>query len=211
MTDNPNDPNPKDPTAGEKAPEPGKEEAKFTQADIDRAVKDRITREKAKYADYDDLKAKAQKQDEAEANAKTETQKLVEKADKAEREKSDAISKANDRIITAELRAQAASMGFTDLDYAVFKVKAKVTLADDGSVEGAAEALAELAKASPALVKKPGQAALNAGNPGGAGSGETDAQKRARIYGTGGGIFDQATSNSLGGGVFMNTDPNKQP
>jgi hypothetical protein len=31
----------------------------FTQADVDRIVKERVTREKAKYADYDDLKKKA--------------------------------------------------------------------------------------------------------------------------------------------------------
>jgi hypothetical protein len=31
----------------------------FTQADIDKIVKERVARERAKYADYDDLKAKA--------------------------------------------------------------------------------------------------------------------------------------------------------
>ena len=31
----------------------------FTQADVDRIVKERVQRERAKYADYDDLKAKA--------------------------------------------------------------------------------------------------------------------------------------------------------
>lgn len=35
------------------------QERTFTQADIDKAVKDRVARERAKYADYDDLKAKA--------------------------------------------------------------------------------------------------------------------------------------------------------
>lgn len=42
--------------------EAGSEQAQertFTQADIDKAVKDRVARERAKYADYDDLKAKA--------------------------------------------------------------------------------------------------------------------------------------------------------
>lgn len=31
----------------------------FTQADVDKIVKERVSRERAKYADYDDLKAKA--------------------------------------------------------------------------------------------------------------------------------------------------------
>ena len=33
--------------------------ATFTQADVDRIVRERVQRERAKYADYDDLKAKA--------------------------------------------------------------------------------------------------------------------------------------------------------
>ena len=49
--------------------EAGSEQAQertFTQADIDKAVKDRVARERAKYADYDDLKAKAGEQATAE-------------------------------------------------------------------------------------------------------------------------------------------------
>ncbi len=34
-------------------------ESTFTQADVDRIVKERVQRERAKYADYDDLKKKA--------------------------------------------------------------------------------------------------------------------------------------------------------
>jgi hypothetical protein len=40
----------------------------FTQADIDRIVKERIERVKAKYADYDDLKARAARLDEIECS-----------------------------------------------------------------------------------------------------------------------------------------------
>lgn len=45
----------------------------FTQADIDRIVKERIERVKTKYADYDDLKSKSAKLDELE-RAKTDEQ-----------------------------------------------------------------------------------------------------------------------------------------
>lgn len=44
------------------APADGQDQDKpqaFTQADVDRIVKERVTRERAKFADYDDLKAKA--------------------------------------------------------------------------------------------------------------------------------------------------------
>ena len=43
----------------EKGTEQGREQA-FTQADVDRIVSERIQRERAKFADYDDLKAKAE-------------------------------------------------------------------------------------------------------------------------------------------------------
>ena len=56
------------------------QEAKFTQADLDRIVKDRLTREREKYGDYDALKAKADKFDEIEEASKTELQKATERA-----------------------------------------------------------------------------------------------------------------------------------
>lgn len=50
------------PEAGSEAVENGSnaDEPKFTQADIDKAVRERLAREKAKYADYDELKTKAE-------------------------------------------------------------------------------------------------------------------------------------------------------
>lgn len=54
--------------------------AAFTQAQLDAIVSDRLARERAKYADYEDLKAKAAKFDAAEAAGKTELQKATEKA-----------------------------------------------------------------------------------------------------------------------------------
>jgi hypothetical protein len=41
-------------------PEPTPEPQTFSQADVDRIVKERVQREKAKYADYDDLKTRAE-------------------------------------------------------------------------------------------------------------------------------------------------------
>ena len=47
-------PNPETPEGDE-----GKQEQTFTQADVDRIVRERVKRERDKYADYDELKAKA--------------------------------------------------------------------------------------------------------------------------------------------------------
>ena len=55
-------------------------EAKFTQADLDRIVQDRLSREREKYGDYDALKAKAAKFDQIEEESKSELQKATERA-----------------------------------------------------------------------------------------------------------------------------------
>ena len=54
----------------------------FTQADLDRIINKRF----AKYSDYDELKAKADKLDEIEQVNKTELQKATERADKLQSE-----------------------------------------------------------------------------------------------------------------------------
>lgn len=61
----------------------------FTQADVDRIVRDRIARERAKYADYDDLKERASEADKSKTALERIEAKLGEqiaRADRAERE-----------------------------------------------------------------------------------------------------------------------------
>lgn len=53
----------------------------FTQAEMDAVIADRLRRERAKYADYEDLKAKAAKFDEAEEAGKTDLQRAREEAE----------------------------------------------------------------------------------------------------------------------------------
>lgn len=55
-----------------------------SQEDFDARLKTRLERERAKYADYDDVKAKATEHDKAVEAAKTELQKAVERAEAAE-------------------------------------------------------------------------------------------------------------------------------
>lgn len=52
----------------------------FTQAELDKIVGERLSRERAKYEGFDELKAKAAKFDEMEEANKTELQKMSEKA-----------------------------------------------------------------------------------------------------------------------------------
>lgn len=58
----------------------------LTQADVDRIVADRVKRERAKFADYDDLKAKAEAADKAKQTDKSESQKLTEKLDQMQKD-----------------------------------------------------------------------------------------------------------------------------
>lgn len=58
----------------------------FTQEEVNAIVGKRLAEEKGKYADYDVLKAKADKFDEAEEASKTELQKATERANNLESE-----------------------------------------------------------------------------------------------------------------------------
>lgn len=57
-----------------------------SQEEFDKAISDRIGRERAKFADYDAIKAKATKFDENEDKAKSEVTKALERATKAEQD-----------------------------------------------------------------------------------------------------------------------------
>lgn len=75
----------------------------FTQEELDGIVRDRLQRERAKYADYDSLKDKAAKFDELEEANKTELQKATDKAEELQRQLDD-IKKADSiRVMRASV------------------------------------------------------------------------------------------------------------
>lgn len=78
-------------------------EKTFTQSEMDAILGDRLKRERAKYADYNDLKAKAAKFDEAEAASKSELEKAVERAEKAEKALADIKAAAEVAALRAEV------------------------------------------------------------------------------------------------------------
>lgn len=78
-------------TVNQETKEP--EERTFTQAELNEIVSDRLKREREKYADYEELKAKASKYDESEEKSKSELEKMTEKASKLQNEL-DALKKA---------------------------------------------------------------------------------------------------------------------
>lgn len=72
-----------------------------SQEDLDRAVGQRLARERAKFADYEDLKTKAAKFDEAETANKTELQKAQDAAKAAD----ERAAKAEQAALRADVAA----------------------------------------------------------------------------------------------------------
>lgn len=68
-----------------------------SQAELDKIIADRLSRERGKFADYDELKTKAAEYDKGVDASKTETQKAIDRADAAEA-----------KVATFEAKAQVA-------------------------------------------------------------------------------------------------------
>lgn len=140
----------------------------FSQEDVNRIVQERLARETAKFADYEDLKTKATKLDEIEAASQTETQRLQAaadaakaEADAAKQEGANALSTAHSLLKNATLTAEATAAGVSvpaaavallGTDAAFKEHMGKVTVGDDGQVTGAKEAITALIEAQPNLV-----------------------------------------------------------
>lgn len=126
-----------------------------------------------------------QKAKQAEEDAKlSETDKLRKQLDEASKATAAAIKTANDRLIMAEIKSK--STKFIDPDVTLALVdKSKITIKDDGTVDGVDAALEELAKAKPHLLKTPQGSKTGVTNPGsGANLNETIQQKKDRLFGT---------------------------
>ena len=89
-------------TAPQAAPQEDKART-YTQAEIDQMIEDRLHRERKKFADYEEIKAKAEKFDAAEEANKSELQKVTEKAEALQKQV-DSMTKAEEvRNIRAEV------------------------------------------------------------------------------------------------------------
>jgi hypothetical protein len=152
-----------------------------------------LAKEKRKYADYDDLKTKAAKADELEQANASELEKAVKKArEEAEAAaRADERSKADLRIIKAEVKAAAGTKLNDPMDAVRMLDLADFTVDEDGDVDpkAIAAALDKLLKEKPYLAASNTRRAPGVGQgdrPGvqmtAAEKGRAEAQKR---YGTG--------------------------
>ena len=104
-----------------------------TQEEFNAALKDRLARERAKFSDYDDLKAKATQFDAAAEASQSEAEKTAAKIAKLEQELQSTQ--------TAALRSRIqAKHGISDEDAALF-----LTATDEATLTKQAERLAETA------------------------------------------------------------------
>ena len=83
------------------------EEKTFTQSELNAIIADRLSEVQSKYSDYDDLKAKATKYDEAEEASKSELQKITESRDALQAEldglkKQEALRQTRDKVAEAK-------------------------------------------------------------------------------------------------------------
>jgi hypothetical protein len=118
-----------------------------SQEDLNRIVEQRLARERGKYADYDDLKAKAAKFDEADAASKTELQKLQDAV--AERDKTITDLPRTVRAQAIRFASEATKAGFLDPEDALVFIDADLSDAD-----AVRTALEELAERKPHLVRQ---------------------------------------------------------
>jgi len=81
-------------------------ERTFTQSEMDAIIGDRIGRERKKYADYEELKAKAAKFDEAEEASKSELQKATERAEALQKQLDEMVKADSSRKLKEQIAAE---------------------------------------------------------------------------------------------------------
>ncbi|MFA6135630.1 MAG: hypothetical protein WC869_16600 [Phycisphaerae bacterium] len=183
---------PTPPVEGGQQPVPPPDKS-FSQTDVDRVVKERLERERQKYADYDQLKTAAQRLKELEDGQKSEAQKLADRMAEIEKAlglKDQTIEKLQGEL-TGSKRANLAGsvanrLGAFDPQDA--NILAAISAIDPAGANAETEieaALKGLQERKPYLFRqagatqKPGVEAFNPGSGGGAA--ESDAQRVARL------------------------------
>lgn len=119
----------------------------LTQADVDRVVQERLARERAKFADYEEMKTKAKAFDEAEAARMTEQERLQQQLEQATAERDrlrvEGLRRdvADELQVPANLRAYVNGTTDEELRASATKVLADFAAANPAPAAPAAPAL----------------------------------------------------------------------
>jgi superfamily II DNA/RNA helicase len=126
----------------------------FKHEDVEHIVQQRLAAERKKYADYKDLKAKAEEFDRLQEAQKSELEREREKAQKLEAELERERQARRDQTVKSTIEKAASQAGFVDPEDAVLSLDRSAFVGEDGDVSERhlAAALEDLAKRKPHLV-----------------------------------------------------------
>ncbi len=157
-------------------------------------------------ADYDDLKTQADEWTKHQDAQKGELEKLQEQAAQAQQERDQAIELANKRLVSAAIVSEASTAGFANpQDAIVLLDHSGVKIDDKGNVQGAAEAVKQLAEDKKYLLNNKQPAPSVDGGAGGGKKGgkpaptEAEIRELAAVYGV------NAEHMAAGYGVALGT------
>lgn len=129
----------------------GAAEATFSQADVDRIVRERLARQKAQFSDYEDLKTKATEYDKIAETQKTELEKAQERAAQAEAQAKEAAERAQ-RVLTESAIVSAAAGKLADPSDAVALIdRSSIEYGEDGAPTNVAALVDSLIETKPHL------------------------------------------------------------
>ncbi len=139
-------------TGGNTVPQQQQEERRFTQADVERLITERLARETKKYADYDKTKAELKRLQEA---SKSDVERLQETVSDLTAKMTEAENRAKANLVKSSVVAAAARLDFNDPQdaYRLLEV-ATLDVEDDGAVKGLDAALQKLLSDKPYLRKQ---------------------------------------------------------
>jgi|SRR6218665_150437 len=126
-----------------------------SQADFDRIIESRLTQERKKYADYEQLKSQSVEYEKYLESQKSEHQKAL---DKTRNEVENEVSKKFiNRLVHAEVKTVAAFMGFHNPDDAILAIGDDLPVVDDApDTATIKKMLDEFVKSRPYMIQTPG-------------------------------------------------------
>lgn len=121
-----------------------------TQEEFDRVVNERLSRERAKFKDYDALRTKAADYDKLQESMLSDQEKAVK--DASQKAQAETAAKYQSRLVAADVRAAAAGLNFRDPEDALKHLSVTDLLnGDDVDHDKVKAALDDLVKAKPYL------------------------------------------------------------
>lgn len=186
-------------------------EKTFTQAELEAIVRERLQRERQKFADYEALKKAAEELQAIRESQKSEAEKTQEKLARLEQEYQAERDKRRAAMLQAKVVSIAGKLGAVDPQDANFIMATQSIDPDSDGADSDIQNVIEGLKATkPYLFARPGQRLepFNPAEGAAVGQAETRAQRFARIMSGGGSIWD-GDPRARGGGVVIVKGPAK--